>query len=132
MRVPSGYLTRNYKILKFIAEISLRRTSKPFGFTMKKISSRGQRNLICIVKRNTKTDGMGPFKEIFDLCLCSFLLLWLQNITFTNCSCVTGEVATPGTCEGSCSMLIYFIVTFCILRMVSRIYSVTEKVIMVK
>ena len=27
-----------------------------------KISSRGLRPLISIVKRNTKTDGMGPFK----------------------------------------------------------------------
>ena len=28
-----------------------------------KISSRGNRLLIYIVKRNTKTDGMGPFKS---------------------------------------------------------------------
>ena len=34
---------------------------KPCGFTVK-ISSRGHRHLIYIVNRNTKTDGMGPFK----------------------------------------------------------------------
>ena len=44
--------------------ISLSRTCRPCGFTMT-ISSRGHRRLIYIVKRNTKTDGMGPFKVPF-------------------------------------------------------------------
>ena len=35
----------------------------PCSFTMK-ISSRGLKLLIYIVKRNTKTDGMGPLKIV--------------------------------------------------------------------
>ena len=35
MRAPSGYLTRNYIIHKYITLISLRRTCTPCGFTMK-------------------------------------------------------------------------------------------------
>ena len=57
MRAPSGYLTRKYKIHKHIAVFH----PEEHGFTVK-ISSRRHRHLINIVKRNTKTDGMGPFK----------------------------------------------------------------------
>ena len=47
--------------------ISPRRTCKPCGFTMK-INSRGHRQLIYIVKRNTVIDSMGPFNIIL-VCL---------------------------------------------------------------
>ena len=39
-----------------------RRTCKPCGFIVK-ISSKGKSHLVYIAKRNTKTDGMGPFKR---------------------------------------------------------------------
>ena len=42
--------------------IAPKRTCRPCGFTMK-ISFMGHRHLINIVKRNPKTDGMGPFKH---------------------------------------------------------------------
>ena len=56
MRAPSGYLTRDYIIDKYIAK-----NLQICGLTMK-ISSRGHRHLIYIVKGNSKTEGMGPFK----------------------------------------------------------------------
>ena len=59
MRAPSGKLTRNHVICKNIAKF---RPWKPCGFTFK-ISSRGHRHLVYIVERNTRTDGMGPFKR---------------------------------------------------------------------
>ena len=41
-------------------QISSKRTYSLCGFPVK-ISSRGHKDSIYIVKRNTKTDGMGPF-----------------------------------------------------------------------
>ena len=46
---------------KYICRNSPRRTCRPCGFTMK-ISYTGHRHLMHIVKRNTKTVGIGPFK----------------------------------------------------------------------
>ena len=62
MKAPSGYLTRNYKIHKYIAKFYPEEHAEPCGFTMK-ISSRRHRFLVYIVKRSAKTDGMGPFNE---------------------------------------------------------------------
>ena len=53
-------------IIRSYCRISPRRTCRPCGFTIK-ISSRGQRHLIYIVKRNTKTDGMGSLINIFPI-----------------------------------------------------------------
>ena len=48
---------------KMHCQISPRRTCNPCGFTTQ-ISSRYHRLLIYDVSRNTKIDGMGPFKHI--------------------------------------------------------------------
>ena len=60
MRAPSCYLTRNH-ITQIHCQISSRRKYNSYNFKVK-ISSMGHRRLVNIVKRNTKTDGMGPIK----------------------------------------------------------------------
>ena len=70
MRAPSGYLTRNYIYVNTL----------PCGFTMK-ISSRGYRYLIYIVKRNTKTDGIGPYKPFLQY----RLSLLMSHVTAEYC-----------------------------------------------
>ena len=63
--------------------VSPRKTYRPCGFTVK-TSSRRHRHLIKIVKRNTKTDGMSPFKFYFpckiQLNICKKLICFFKTI----------------------------------------------------
>ena len=84
MRAPSGQLTRNQIIPKYIAKFHpCRRTCRPCGFTMK-ISSWGL-GLFTFVVRNTITDGMGTliFETTQNIFWNSFLYLIWQNCIFS-------------------------------------------------
>ena len=65
MNAPSCYLTRthNHIICKYIAEFHPEEHAD-LVVSQLKSSSPGHSNLIYIVKRNTKTDGMGQTSSV--------------------------------------------------------------------